>query len=93
MGFLPGLMVRNPRNKVAVGLWSAASAVLCAACIALWQEVMGINKFWPMFLAVNVSNIPVNLILTPIAVGLLIGRVQARGLYWKELPEAPAEEA
>lgn len=93
MGFLPGLLVLNPRKKIPVGLWSAASAVICAACIAGWQEIMSINKFWPMFLAVNVSNIPVNLILTPIAVSLLIGRVQARGLYWRDLRDEKTSEA
>lgn len=87
MGFLPALLVRNAKKWWSISLWSAVAAVLCAACIGLWQEVMNINKFWPMFVAVCGSNVPVNVILTPIAVKLLLPRVQKRGLYWREVEE------
>ena len=51
---------------------------------------MQINKFLPMFLVICGSNIPVNAVLTPIAVKLLLPRVQKRGLYWKETEDVDA---
>lgn len=94
MGFLPALLVRNARKWWQVGLWSGLSAVVCAACIAGWQVIMSIAPaFWPMFAAVCVSNIPVNVIATPIVVALLLDRVAKRGMYWKELPPKPDKSA
>ncbi|MEA4969770.1 MAG: ECF transporter S component [Candidatus Pelethousia sp.] len=84
MGFLPALMVRNAKKWAPISIWSGIAAVICAIFIAGWQQIMSINKFWPMFIAVCASNIPINLILTPIAVKLLLPRVQKRGLYWKD---------
>ena len=90
MGFLPGLMVRDPKKWLPISIWSAIAAIICGACIGGWQEIMQINKFFPMFLAVCGSNIPVNVVLTPIAVKLLLPRVQKRGLYWKETEDVDA---
>jgi len=90
MGFLPGLMVKDPKKWLPISIWSAISAVLCGVCIGGWQEIMQINKFFPMFLAICGSNIPVNVVLTPIAVKLLLPRVQKRGLYWKETEDVEA---
>lgn len=92
MGFLPGLMVKNAKKWPPISIWSAIASVICAACIGAWQQIMGINKFWPMFLAVCACNIPINVILTPIAVKLLLPRVIKRGLYWKEDPDAVEEK-
>lgn len=94
MGFVPALLVRNARRWWEVGLWSAFSAVLCAACIAGWQVLVGIQPvFWPMFSIVCISNIPVNLIATPIVVLLLLDRVIKRNLYWKTPPPKPEKKS
>lgn len=90
MGFLPGLMVKDPKKWLPITIWSSISAVLCGVCIGGWQEIMQINKFLPMFLVICGSNIPVNAVLTPIAVKLLLPRVQKRGLYWKETEDVDA---
>jgi energy-coupling factor transport system substrate-specific component len=88
MGFLPALLVRNPRKWLPVSFWSAISAVICGFCIAGWQVIVGIQPtIWLMWGVVMISNIPVNIIGTPIVVRLLIDRVDKRGLYWKNLPE------
>lgn len=83
MGFLPGFLVRDTKKWWLISLVSGASAVVCAACIALWQVIVKINVFWPPFLGVTVSNVPANMIGTPIVVALLIDRVKKRGLYWR----------
>jgi energy-coupling factor transport system substrate-specific component len=87
MGFLPALLVRNPKKWAPISIWSGISAIICAVFIGGWQEIMSINKFWPMFVAVCASNIPINIILTPIAVKLLYPRVLKRGLYWRDMEE------
>lgn len=92
MGFLPALLVRNAKKWPTVALWSGVSAVICAACIAGWQQIMGINTFVVMFLAVCGSNVPVNVIATPIATSLLIDRVKKRGLYWRQDKEDDDED-
>ena len=84
MGFLPAILVRDAKKWLPISIWSGIAAIICAVFIAGWQEIMSINKFWPMFVAVCASNIPINVILTPIAVKLLLPRVQKRGLYWKD---------
>ncbi len=88
MGFLPGLLVKNAKKWPQVAFWSAFSCIPCAACIGIWQQIMGINKFWAIAPIVFLGNLPVNAILTPIATKLLLPRVIKRGLYWKKDPDA-----
>ena len=91
MGFLPAILVRNPKKWWSISIWCAVASVACAVCIGGWQEIMNINKFVPMFIAICACNTPINVILTPIAVKLLLPRVQKRGLYWKEVEEDDAK--
>lgn len=83
MAFIPGLLVKNPKKVWQIVLWCAVGSVACAVCIGGWQEIMNINKFLPMFIAIAACNTPINVILTPIATKLLLPRVQKRGLYWR----------
>jgi len=83
MGCIPALLVRNVKKWPMISLWSGVSAILCAVCIAGWQQIMGINVFLPMFIAVAASDVPFNVVVTPIVVNALIKRVKKRGLYWK----------
>ena len=88
MGFLPAFMAHNPRKWLPISIWSAISAVICGLLIAGWQVLVGIQPtIWLMWGIVVASNVPVNLVGTPIVVKLLLDRVVKRGLYWKELPE------
>ncbi|NLC53884.1 MAG: QueT transporter family protein [Firmicutes bacterium] len=87
MGFLPALLVKNVHNWKQISLWSGLSAVVCAFFIAGWMSLMKFAPFWVLFATVCASNIPVNVICTPIAVKYLINRVQKRGLYWREAEE------
>lgn len=84
MGFLPALLIKNVRDWKQISFWSGISAVICAACIGGWMAFMKFAPFWVLFSTVCVSNIPVNVICTPIAVKYLINRVEKRGLYWKD---------
>ena len=68
MGFLPGLLVRDPRKWLPISLWSCIASILCGICIGGWQQIMNINQFWVMCVAVWACNIPINVVLTPIAV-------------------------
>lgn len=84
MGWIPAILVRNAKSWKQISLWSGISAILCGACIGGWQQLMGFAPFIATFGAVCLSNIPVNMVCTPIAVHYLLPRVQKRGLYWKE---------
>lgn len=92
MGFLPGFLVKDTKKWWFVSLWSGISAVICAACIALWQVIVNINVFWPPFIGVTSSNVPANMIGTPIVVALLLPRVKLRGLYWRDSDKADVKE-
>ncbi len=84
MGFLPGLMVTNPRDWRQVSFWSGLSAVICAVLVGGWIALMGFAPFMVLFTAVIMSNVPVNVVATPVAVHYLLDRVKKRGLYWKD---------
>lgn len=92
MGFLPGLLVKDTKKWWFISLWSGIAAVICATCIALWQVIVNINVFWPPFIGVTVSNVPANMIGTPIVVALLLPRVKLRGLYWRGEDKSTVKE-
>lgn len=84
MGFLPGLLVKDATSWKQISFWSGVSAVICALFVGGWISAMGYSPFWPLFTVVIASNVPVNVIATPIAIKYLLERVKKRGLYWKD---------
>ena len=92
MAFIPGMFVRNPKKTSQVIFWSIIGTLLCGICIGGWQQIMNINKFWVMTIAIWACNLPINIILTPIATKLLLPRTIKRGLYWRILPDEKAAE-
>lgn len=85
MGFIPGYFVKEAANWKQVSFWSGLSALVCAVLVGGWISLMGYSPFWPLFTVVVISNLPVNIIATPIAVKYLLERVKKRGLYWKDI--------
>lgn len=92
MGFIPGLLVTNAKSWKQIAFWSGLSAIICAFAVGGWIALMGYAPFWVLFSTVIASNLPVNVVGTPIAVHYLLERTRKRGLYWRDrLAEARSQ--
>jgi energy-coupling factor transport system substrate-specific component len=92
LGFLPGLMVKDPKNWKSVILWSVVATLIAAVLIGGWIALMGYAPFMTLFSSVLIADIPPNVIILPIASYYLIDRVRKMGLYWRDR-KAAREEA
>ena len=85
LGFIPGLLVTNPKNWKGIALWGGIVATLvCAVFVGGWIAIMGFAPFLPLFSSVLMADVPPNLILAPLVSGWVFSRVQKRGLYWRD---------
>lgn len=85
MAFIPGLLVAHPKNWKAVALWGGiVGTLVCAFFVGGWIALMGFAPFWTLFSTVLIADVPPNLIIAPIICAWLFGRVQKRGLYWRD---------
>ena len=91
MAFIPGLLVRDPRDWKSVVLWGGIVGTLfTAVCVGGWIALMGYAPFMTLFTSVLVADIPPNVILTPLVCIWLFDRIRKRGLYWRDRLEETA---